>query len=114
MTAAGVHFTLGGEIYANNSVISVNSVGEGEEGALICRTDKVDCCGTIPNRFGQFYYPNGVQVPVKNAAHVFYRNRGDQLIRLNRREGTASPTGRFCCEIPDASGEVQNLYVTLV
>ena len=87
---------------------------EGEEGALTCRTDKVDCCGAIPNRFGQFYYPNRVQVPVNNAGQGFYRNRGDQVVRLNRREGITSPTGKFHCEIPDASGENQNLYITLV
>ena len=73
----------------------------------------MNCCGTLPNRFGQFYYPNGVQVPVSNAGQGFYRNRGNQVIRLNRREGATSPTGKYRCEIPDASGEMQNIYITL-
>ena len=51
-------------------------------------------------------------MPVNNAGQGFYRNRGDQLIRLNRRQGATSPTGRYRCEIPDASGEIQNLYIT--
>ena len=91
----------------------MDRVGEGEDGALICRTDEMDCCGTIPNRFGQFYYPHGDQVPIKSTDHGFYCNRGDQMIRLNRREGADSPTGTYRCEIPDASGEIRNLYITL-
>ena len=109
----GLHFTLGGVIYGNNSAVDILSIGEGEDGALICRTDNTNCCGTLPNRFGQFYYPSGVQVPVNSAGQGFYRNRGDQVIRLNRREGANSPTGMYRCEIPDASGEMQNLYINI-
>ena len=113
ITIVDVHFTVGDQVYGNNSIVSLLSIGEGENRALICRTDSTNCCGTLPNRFGQFYYPNGVQVPVNSAGQGFYRNRGDQLIRLNRREGATSPTGRYRCEIPDASGEMQKLYITL-
>ena len=94
--------------------MSLADVGEEEGNALTCRTDNVDCCGSIPNRFGQFYYPSGLQVPVNSAGQGFFRNRGDQLIRLNRREGTTSPSGEYRCEIPDARGETQNIYITLV
>ena len=99
-------------MYGNNSRVSLADVGEGEENALICRTDRINCCGA-PNRFGQFYYPSGIQVPINSAGQSFYRNRGDQLIRLNRRVGVTSPTGKYRCEIPDASGETQNIYITL-
>ena len=56
----GVYFTLAGQLFGNNSRVSMDSVGEGERDALIRRTDRTDCCGTVPNRFGQFYYPSGV------------------------------------------------------
>ena len=109
----GVYFILAGELYGNNSRVSMDRVGEGKDGALICRTDKVDCCGDISNRFGEFYYPTGTQVPIKRAGQGFYRNRGDQVIRLNRRRGATSPQGKYRCEIPNASGETKNLYITL-
>lgn len=96
----------------------LSRVGEGEHSGLICKTDKVDCCGTVPNRHGQFYYPNGLQVPIRSvsarAGHGFYRDRGAQEIRLNRREEGIPPTGKYHCEIPDASGEIKTLYITLV
>ena len=108
----GVYFVLGGQTFTNNSIVSIANIGEGMD-ALLCRTNLINCCGTLPNRFGEFYYPNGVMVPVNNARQGFYRNRGDQEIRLNRRDGVSSPTGRFHCEIPDASGVMQNLFITL-
>lgn len=102
-----------GEIYTNNSVISLNDVGEGEQ-ALLCKTNRVDCCGTLPKRHGEFYYPNGIQVPISKQLHGFYRNRGPQVVRLNRRTGVTSPSGKYRCEIPDVDGAMQNIYITLM
>ena len=108
----GVYFTLAGQFFPNNSVLSLSEVGEGG-GALLCKTNLMNCCGTVPNCFGQFYYPNGVMVPINSRANGFYRNRGDQIVRLNHREGITSPKGTFHCEIPDADGIMQNLYIIL-
>ena len=100
------------KIYRNNSAIPLTEIGEGDN-ALHCKTDKEECCGTVPNRFGEFYYPNGVLVPVARRQHGFYRNRGDQVVRLNRRESATSPTGTYRCEIPNADDEVVKIYITL-
>lgn len=110
---AGVHFVLRGQPLANNSVIALADVGEIGD-ALKCKTNLTNCCGTVSNRFGQFYYPNGLQVPINNRRQGFYRNRGDQEIRLHRRSGVSSPTGRFRCEIPDSNMAIQKLFILLV
>ena len=106
----GVYFELKGRSYANNSAIRLIDIGEGEN-ALFCKTNKQDCC---TNRYGQLYYPNGVQVPIKKLLHGFYRNRGERIVRLNRKKGILSPIGRYQCEIPDADGVLQNIYITLI
>ena len=108
-----VYFENNGKVYTNNSVISISDVGEGEQ-ALLCWTNWVECCGFPPNRQGEFYYPNGIQVPISKRLHGFYRNRGEQVIRLNRREGVNSPSGKYRCEIPDADGVMHNIYITLM
>ena len=108
-----VYFQLNDKVYPNNSVISLSDVGENEQ-ALMCRTDLLTCCATPPNRFGEFYYPSGDAVSVKKAGHGFYRDRGAQEVRLNRREGVISPSGRFRCAVPDASGTMQNLFIHLL
>ena len=110
---AGVYFIHNGQIYLNNSKISLQLIGENED-ALICKTDLVECCGTRPNRFGEFYYPNGVRVPIRIRSNGFYRNRGKQEIRLHRNVGFVTPTGRFRCEIPDVSGVIQTAYIDLI
>lgn len=110
---ADVYFENNGEIYVNNSIINLNDVGEGEQ-ALLCKTNRVDCCGTPPNRRGEFYYPNDIRVPISKQLHGFYRNRGAQVVRLNRRAGVTSPSGKYRCEIPDADGVMRNIYITLM
>ena len=108
-----MYFELKGDIYSNNSVISLSEIGEGERDALHCKTDNGACCQTRPNRIGEFYYPNGVKVPIARFQHGFYRNRGDKAVLLNRREGVQSPTGRYRCEIPNADGVLENVYINI-
>lgn len=109
----GVHFAIKGQSIPNNSAVFLSEIGEGAD-ALQCKTDRLDCCATPPNQFGEFYYPSGTKVPIHMSGMDFYHTRGDQDIRLNRREGIRSPTGQFRCEIPDANGLIQNLFVLLV
>ena len=52
-TIIGVYFELKGERYVNNSMVNILAIGEGDN-ALLCKTNKQDCCGTVPNRFGEF------------------------------------------------------------
>ena len=89
----------------------MQEIGEAEN-ALSCRTNNADCCKS--SRSGEFYYSNGTMVPIRKTGHGFYRDRGVREIRLNRLEEATLPMGKFRCEIPDANGDNQNLYITLV
>ena len=83
-------------MYANNSVIDINLVGEGyaglpqitDGGALECHTDDTTCCRGIDNPDGsdrrEWYFPNGTVVPPPGSGTGFYRTRGHMVIRLNR------------------------------
>ena len=87
-TVSGVYFIHKGRTYANNSNLSLASIGD--QDALICKTDKEDCCGTPPTQIGEFYYPSGVRVPIRKLGQAFYHTRGHQEIYLNRRAGFIS------------------------
>ena len=76
-----------------------------------CITDS-DCC-TLPNRAGEFYYPDGTLVRTQGSGDDLYRNRGEGMIRLNRRNSATSPTGTYKCEIPDSSGATRDIFITL-
>ena len=113
LSIIGVYFELQGKIYANNSVVSIYDIGE-EEDALLCKTDKEKCCKDFPNRFGEYFYPSGTQVPINRLQHGFYRNRGKKVVRLNRREGVDSPLGGYSCEVLDSSGVTQKIFIHLI
>ena len=97
-------------VYANNSVIDINLVGEGypgfpqtDGGALECHTDDTTCCRGIDNPYGpgrgEWYYPDGTVVPPPGGDTGFYRTRDHMVIRLNR-DGLRYPSGVYRCEIP--------------
>ena len=90
-----LYFMLNGTVYLNNSDIPLLGVGEGDH-ALQCRTSRDECCKTLPNRFGDFYYPNGTKVFNERPGYRFYRNRGQKVIHLNQREGSLRLLGSTC------------------
>ena len=100
-----------GKNYTNNSVMNIAEVGIGQY-ALLCMTDKECCCGIPGHRYGEFYYPDGRKVPIEGEGDVFFRDRREKMIRLNRKYGYFI-TGMYRCEIPDSSGTMQKLYFNL-
>ena len=116
-------------VYANNSDIDINLVGEGFEGAQItdggaleCHTDDTTCCRGIDNPpngtgRGEWYYPNGTVVPRPGFDNYFqtgfYRTRDHMVIRLNRFSRGFQPSGVYKCEIPGAGGATIIRYITL-
>ncbi len=110
-------------MYANNSVININLVGEGFEGnqitdggALECHTDDTTCCRGIDDPSngtgrGEWYYPNGTAVPPPGNS-IIYRTRNSMVIRLNRGD-FLQPTGVYRCDIPGAGGEIITRYIEI-
>ena len=101
-------FVLNGYIYSNNSIVIVDDIAE-YDGALLCYTNSVVCCSS--SRQGEWYFPSGAPVGTSGDRGGFYRNRGPSVVRLNRRNNAMMPTGVFSCEIPDASGTNQSIYI---
>ena len=119
---AGVYLSLKGVVYANNSVIQITEIGvtnpdtDQNEG-LQCITDRMPCC-RITFRAGEWYMytPERTMVPGPSTSTSFYRNRGydDGTVNLNLPSGIMMPpTGLFCCEVPDAAGDIQPLCVNI-
>ena len=104
-----LHFKLRGVIYPNNTAIMVDDIGQGDTDGLLCVTGNTACCSN--SRQGEFKFPDGSIVPTSNAGQDFFRNRGSQLIRLNRRNGATSPLGKYSCEIPNARGVSQSIFL---
>ena len=107
-----VRFSLRGTTYQNNSLVTLEDIGVGDN-ALLCMTDNTACCGRaqVPGQgiLGGWYYPNGTQVVNMGDGWEFYRNRGQSVVRLHRRRGGVP--GIYRCVIPDTAGVNQTIYI---
>ena len=89
--------------YSNNSYILNSDIGEGNDGALLCFTDLSPCCDSAGGSdVGEWFFPDESQVLAPGTGTDFYRDRGPGMVRLHRRNNAMSPTGQFCCEVPNA------------
>ena len=113
----GIGLTLNSVNYTNNSVVNITDIGTGSA-ALNCTTTYLPCCFSGPPPGTHWYFPNGSWVDRFNTL-PYYRTRinGDPqftsepgTVLLHRNpEGTT--TGVFRCEILDATGAFQSIYV---
>ena len=110
-----VQLVFQGTSYPNNSALPLNDIGTISTGStILCSTNRSPCCSINPYQFGGWYYPNGSIVPYNYVGENFYTTRSRyQSIHLNRRNNAQSPTGSFCCELPDSRDITHRLCATL-
>ena len=102
----------------------------GSDGAALeCITDLVDCCGTESGspvsrtQHGDWFFPDGTNVELDSGNSHFLVNRGPNevingqyfngSVRLFRRFSAIPERGRFRCELPNADGVDQTIYVNI-
>ena len=112
--STGIGLTLNGVQYTNNSVVTITDIGTGSA-ALLCTTTNSDCC--FSGQGNGWYFPSGSQVPNRGMpvpSMTFSRTRSsspDGGTVLLHRNSAATTTGVFRCDILDASGGLQSIYV---
>ena len=105
--------------YSTGSQIPITDVGESTPtthcGALVCRTDRTDCCSADPGEIkqGEWTYPNGSLVDNKGSGDDIYRTRGASTVLLNRRNGATGPTGLYCCKVASAADPNATICINL-
>ena len=109
-----VWLTISRQYNAANNIPNRGSVRLAALGTLICTTVYRPCCST-PGQ-GGWYYPNGSVVPpAAGGATLFTSRSGQGYIGLNQRnnfrENGLNVDGVYSCEVPDASGMNDTLYV---
>ena len=69
------------------------------------------CCRDPQFSAGEWRFPNGSNIPTRERAAVFYRDRGDDgsvsLNILSSENALPLLTGLFCCVVPDATDTTQ-------
>ena len=110
--AGDVRFSLRNTTYQNNSLVTLEDIGDGVD-ALLCETNLNACCISpyIGNWFalGNWFFPNKTRVPSAGEQWDFYRHRGDMVVGLNHRRGGVD--GIYRCDIPDSMIVTQTIYI---
>ena len=109
----GVRFSLRGITYQNNSLVTLEDIGEWDY-ALLCVTDQPVCCrppytGEIGSFLGNWFFPNETRLHSSWSQWDLYRDRGQMLVNMHRRRGGVS--GIYHCVIPDAMNLTQTMYI---
>ena len=104
---------LRGTTYQNNSLVTLEDIGERDD-ALLCVTDQPACCLHFYTRyraliFGNWFFPNGSRIPSFVKQWNFYRNRGQKVVNIHRRRGGVN--GIYSCVIPDAMNVTQTIHI---
>ena len=113
---AGVFLSMNGTIINNNSEISIDTIGEKSERALLCLTDLhlFYPDANIYEEVGQWYFPNGSVVEMNETICDIYTSRSQGVVRLHRKNNSIAPTGQFRCEMLDSILTNQSIYVKLI
>ena len=109
--AGDVWFSLNGTTYQNNSLVTLEDIGDNDTAALLCMTNLTACCRP-PNTnlsLGNWLFPNGTRVPSNNVSSDFYRDRDQMVVRMKRRRD--GEEGIYRCEIPDSVNVTQTIYI---
>ena len=105
------------QTYPADAEILITDVGESGTGALMCKTDRTDCCRAEAkageSRQGNWIYPNGTKVGNVNTNDSIYRTRHTSVVILNRRNGATGPTGQYCCEVASLAHPNDRICINL-
>ena len=104
--AGDVWFSIRNTTYQNNSLVTLEDIGQGVN-ALLCITNLNACC--LHTYGGNWFFPNATKVPSGGNQSDFFRTRGQMVVRLNRNKGEEE--GIYRCEIPDSTNALQIIYI---
>ena len=106
----GVRFSLNGTTYQNNSLVTLEDIGE-RDNALLCVTDITACCRSPftdsigQSALGNWWFPNGTKVPTIDHQWDFHKTRGQSVVRLQRISGRFLPLHLLSSAERSASAE---------
>ena len=92
----------------------IYDIGSTDNTALLCHTNKPATFGGGSNSGGDWFAPDGDTVGGLSSTDVpgFGRNRAPMIVRLRMNTGTPEQ-GIYYCEVEDADGITQTVYVGL-
>ena len=109
LDAGNVWFSLRNTTYQNNSLVTLEDIGE-DDTALLCMANLSACCQppyTNKSGLGNWYFPNTTRVNIQN--WDIYRTRRQMVVIMHHRGG--GENGIYRCEIHDSMNVMQTIYI---
>ena len=88
----------------SNSTILITNVGTSSPNGLVCTSDKTPCCSGLDGAGWQLSNGEVVQTSQETMSFTSDRNSNGEINLYRVSSAVMSPTGRFCCRVPDATG----------
>ena len=107
MATLGVRLEHGPNQERNNTLITVNGA-QGDEQALLCSTDRKNCCNDELNLPGSWFLPNGSEISSNTNTQSLHITLGNQTMGLNI--SPELPSGIYHCEMMDREDVTHHLY----
>ena len=110
-------FLLDGQLYPNNSVVTVTDIGTSFfSSALFCLTPSLECCSDseTPNAASvtrEWYLPDGRAITSVNSPFIKTRVSSAVSLHSDPFSMSTAESGVYRCETPDAIGISQDIYV---
>ena len=106
-SSAGVHLQFKGARVANHDFVTRGDIGIHTNNSLLCVTpNNTNCCSSDETEgapLGNWYFPNGTEIPTNDTGWLFYITRGPGVVRLNRRTGGVPGDLPLCDTWPEWS-----------
>ena len=101
---AALYASFMGENLPNHSHVDLTLVGtnNSDPGNIVrCITDLSTCCiNRAGIHRGDWYFPDGDEVPLASSGDDIFEFRGAQQVTLRRRNNAMGPSGIYRCDIP--------------
>ena len=101
--------------------MGIGRIGSDDDSALLCLTDKTDCCNSTlspdGNALGNWYFANGEaleDLANSMAPRSLFVTRGQSVVRLLQLQPASTmELGQLYCEVPDTQGVHKRVSINL-
>ena len=107
---ADVYLTLNGDVIPNHGYVEISDIGSTDTTALLCHNNCVQCSNSYHSG-EDWFAPNRTAVNFEDIPG-FTRNRGRNVMRLKRINGTPVE-GIYSCSIQNPAPAIHTVYVGL-
>ena len=100
-----------GQTLTNHSYVNLTLRNMSKDLLVKCHTDLMTCCNSANIHQGDWYFPNGERVKLKEDGVNIYKKRGNKQVSILQKNDAIIPSGIFRCDVPTSNTENDSLVI---